>query len=85
MGFVCRSDEGVEIGVANTGRRIPVELRERIFEKFFRAEESGMGNSGLGLTFCKHVVAAHGGRIMVRDTPDWPTYFSISLPGQRSC
>ncbi len=84
VGFVCRSDAGVEIAVANTGRRIPAELRERIFDKFFRGEEFGMGNSGLGLTFCKHAVAAHGGRISVRDTPDWPTYFSVSLPSGRS-
>lgn len=85
VGFSCRRGESVEIGVANTGSRIAPEMRERIFEKFFRGEQSGGGNFGLGLTFCKQVIAAHGGQITVRDTPEWATCFTVTLPGDGRC
>ena len=71
----------VEIRLANTGPPIPVDERERVFEKFWRAKGSPKaGAVGLGLYFCRVVIEAHGGRIAVEQTDGWPTVFVITLP-----
>jgi signal transduction histidine kinase len=75
------SGEAVEIRLANSGPPIPVEERERVFEKFWRAKGSPKaGAVGLGLYFCRVVVEAHGGRIAAKQTGEWPTVFVITLP-----
>jgi signal transduction histidine kinase len=52
--------------VADTGLGVPVDAQPRLFEKFFQvAGRSRAGGAGLGLTFCKQVIEAHGGRIWV--------------------
>jgi two-component system, sensor histidine kinase and response regulator len=73
---------GVEIAVSNTGRAIPMEARERIFEKFRRgpAASHAPGHAGLGLYFCKRAMEAHGGSVTVAETPEWPTTFLLHLP-----
>lgn len=64
-------DETVEISVADEGRGIPVELRERVFDKFFRATQEANGNAqnptgtGMGLAIARGIVEAHGGRIWI--------------------
>jgi signal transduction histidine kinase len=75
----CR--EVVDIRLANTGPPIPIEERERVFEKFWRAKGSPKaGAVGLGLYFCRVVIEAHGGRISVEQTEGWPAVFVITLP-----
>jgi two-component system, sensor histidine kinase and response regulator len=75
------SRETVEIRLANTGPPIPIEERERVFEKFWRAKGSPKaGVVGLGLYFCRVVVEAHGGRITVEESDGWPAVFVITLP-----
>jgi signal transduction histidine kinase len=72
-----------EIAVVDTGKGIPPELREDIFEKFFRVEKSALRGRlgfGLGLTFCKLTVEAHGGRIWVQDGPEGGAAFWFTLP-----
>lgn len=55
----------VQISVTDEGPGIPAELRERVFEPFFRAsEEEG---SGLGLAIAREIVRAHGGAIVIGD------------------
>ena len=73
---------GVEIAVSNTGRAIPLEARERIFEKFRRgpAASHAPGHAGLGLYFCKRAMEAHGGSVSVAETLEWPTTFVLHLP-----
>src|SRR5207244_9427419 len=61
-------DNEVLFHVRDTGEGIPVDAFERIFEKFEQVESRRAGrkmSSGLGLTFCKMAVEAHGGRIWV--------------------
>jgi two-component system, sensor histidine kinase and response regulator len=84
VGIAMRSADPVEIAISNDGPPIAPEDRERIFEKFARgsAEHPAPGSAGLGLYFCKRAVEAHGGRISVRETPDWPTSFVIQLPNR---
>ena len=72
----------VVITICNDGPPIPLDERESIFNKFVRgrAEPAVVGSAGLGLYFCKRAIEAHGGRIHVLETAEWPTSFIIQLP-----
>jgi K+-sensing histidine kinase KdpD len=64
-------DEVIIIAVEDEGRGIPAELRERVFDKFFRATAEGAASLGrpkglgMGLAIARGIVEAHGGRIWV--------------------
>ncbi len=78
-----RTTEGTELRVADAGRGIPAEMREKVFRAFVQVE-SGEGGGvptsrGLGLTFCKLVVEAHRGRIWIEDGNPG-TIFCVELP-----
>jgi K+-sensing histidine kinase KdpD len=66
-------DHTVRLSVEDQGRGIPAELRERVFDKFFRAMRDGdsgtnqPSGTGLGLAIAKGLMAAHGGRIWIED------------------
>jgi two-component system sensor histidine kinase KdpD len=63
-------DDMLRLAVENEGIGIPVELRERVFDKFFRAMrdgDSGTSGTGMGLAIARGIVEAHGGRIWVED------------------
>jgi signal transduction histidine kinase len=80
---VTPCDEGIEISVADQGTGIPPEHRDRIFEKFERLETRSSvpgANRGLGLTFCRLAVEAHGGTIWVDDAPGHGALFRALLP-----
>ena len=69
--------------VSDTGEGIPEESFERIFEKFGQvaSRKSGrMMSTGLGLTFCKLAVEAHGGHIGVESTPGEGAMFCYAIP-----
>ncbi|GAB4477314.1 MAG: hypothetical protein Kow00124_20390 [Anaerolineae bacterium] len=77
--------EGIcQVTVSDTGPGVPEELRERIFERFVQAatgqRQRGSKGSGLGLTFCRLAVEAHGGRIWVTDSPIGGAAFHFTLP-----
>jgi two-component system sensor histidine kinase KdpD len=74
-----RIDGGVEVSVADRGPGIPRGQEERIFEKFHRASSSP-GGMGLGLTICRGVVLAHGGRIRCENRPSGGAAFTFFLP-----
>ncbi len=82
ISLVAQHRGGVEIAVSNTGRAIPIEARERIFEKFRREPSASPapGHAGLGLYFCKCAMEAHGGSVSVAETLEWPTKFVLHLP-----
>lgn len=64
------ADEMIEFAVADDGFGIPENLREKVFDKFYRGrqkEEGSTRGSGLGLAIAKGIVEAHGGRIFVTD------------------
>jgi len=70
----------VEITVADHGPGIPREDAERVFDKFFRRRESEGGGVGLGLTICRGIVTAHGGKIWLEETPGGGAAFHFTLP-----
>ncbi len=58
----------VEIAVLDEGRGVPVEIRERVFEKFFRAgldTKIPVGGLGLGLAIARGIVESHAGKIWI--------------------
>ncbi len=75
--------DGVQIAVADSGPGIPPEERERVFEKFtqLKSQQGARHGSGLGLTFCRMAVEAHGGRIWIEDGPGGVgSRFVVALP-----
>lgn len=74
--------DSLQIQISNSGPAIPEAERELIFEKFRRGSSATArsGSAGLGLYFCRRAVEAHGGRIQVVESPEYPTSFRIELP-----
>jgi two-component system, OmpR family, sensor histidine kinase KdpD len=72
-------DKAIEVEVADRGPGVPREQAERVFEKFYRAREEG-GGVGLGLTICRGIINAHGGRIWVAPRPEGGASFRFTLP-----
>ena len=70
----------VRFSVADTGRGIPAEFFERIFEKFGQVDAESKVGTGLGLAFCRLAVEAHGGRITVASMPGAGSTFSFTVP-----
>jgi two-component system, sensor histidine kinase and response regulator len=82
--LVARPDpNGIRFSVLDTGPGIPPEYHDVIFQKFEQvrsAHAPRVRTSGLGLTFCRLVVEAHGGRIWVQSTEGAGSAFHIILP-----
>jgi two-component system OmpR family sensor kinase len=71
------------ISIVDHGDGIPAQIRQKIFERFWRADSSRTretGGSGLGLAIVASIVAAHHGSIDVTETPGGGATFSVSLP-----
>jgi two-component system OmpR family sensor kinase len=80
---VGAKDGMAQLQVIDHGRGIPTELRERIFERFYRADasrNSEHGGSGLGLAIVSAIVQAHSGSVQVRDTPGGGATFVAKIP-----
>lgn len=77
-------DEGAVIEVEDNGTGIPLEHIDKIFDRFYEvSKDSKRRGTGLGLTFCKMAVEAHGGKITVASPPEGKetgTVFKIHIP-----
>lgn len=75
-------DKSIQVSVSDTGTGIPQTHQQRIFEKYGQVQsQSNMRRgTGLGLTFCKMVVEAHGGRIWVESDVGQGSTFHFTLP-----
>lgn len=77
---------GVEVRVSDTGKGIPPEHLPRVFERFYRADQSRSrtrGGTGLGLSIARGIAEAHGGALTVASQPGQGTEFTLSLPVKR--
>ncbi|MCR2762569.1 ATP-binding protein [Microbacterium sp. zg.B48] len=80
---VKAADRVVEIAVADRGIGIPEPDQERIFERFYRADQARSrrtGGTGLGLAIVKHAVQRHGGEVRLWSRPGRGSTFTIRLP-----
>ena len=81
---LAKQEAVAQVSVADTGPGIAPEDLPRIFERFYRTEESrrelSPQSTGLGLAIAKELVEAHGGRIWVESTPGQGAVFRFTLP-----
>ena len=86
-GTVCRIElvsrgDRVRLSVQDAGPGVPEELRERVFDRFVRGEESrnrATGGFGIGLSLCRRIVEGRGGTIHVAPCPEGAR-FEVDLP-----
>jgi signal transduction histidine kinase len=84
---VRREGSKVLVSVTDTGIGIPRGEQKKIFEKFFRGEDSLVHEtkgSGLGLALVRHIMEAHGGAVEVESTPGKGSTFTLVLPVGKS-
>ncbi len=77
-----KRNDKISITVADDGNGIPDDMKERIFEPFFRVDKSrsrALGGVGLGLSLVKEIVRVHGGSISVKDNKGGGTIFEVSF------
>jgi PAS domain S-box-containing protein len=75
------SDNSIQISIADTGKGINNELKEKIFEPFFTTKPRG---TGLGLPITKRLVEQHGGNIRVETSLGKGTTFNVALPVKKT-
>ena len=73
-----RADRMVEISVADSGSGIMPEIRDRLFEPFVTTKSDG---TGLGLTICRLIIEAHGGRLWYEAASDGGSVLRFTVPG----
>ena len=78
---VGAADGTVVVSVSDTGRGIPPDQQERIFDRFVQSGDGGnVGAAGLGLSIVRDIVQAHGGRIHLESTLGAGSRFTLELP-----
>jgi signal transduction histidine kinase len=78
-----RDETGVQLAVSDTGRGIPPEQCERIFDRFVQSPNGADGGAaGLGLAIVRDIVQAHGGRIHVESEVGRGSRFVLALPAR---
>jgi signal transduction histidine kinase len=85
--ITCRlivSDQEIIISVIDTGMGVPLEERDKLFEKYHQVKKADAkdlnSGTGLGLAICKHIVEYHQGRIWVESELGKGSTFSFTLP-----
>ena len=79
----AREGDACVVRVTDTGTGIPPDLQERIFDRFFRADDSRSragGHVGLGLSICRSIAELHGGAISVHSSRGEGSTFEARLP-----
>ena len=73
----AHDDNMIAISVADTGSGIAPDIASQLFQPFITSKAQGMG---VGLSICRTIVEAHGGRITVAPNPAGGTIFRFTLP-----
>jgi signal transduction histidine kinase len=84
IGVAIRQSEGmVHVAVSDTGRGIPADQLERIFERFHRVDNAqgrSQEGTGIGLAMVKELVKIHNGTVRVESEPGKGSVFTVSIP-----
>jgi two-component system sensor histidine kinase KdpD len=76
-----KTNDRIEIEVADRGIGIPEQDLVRVFDKFYRVQRpDNVTGTGLGLSICKGIVEAHGGTITAENRPGGGTAIRVRLP-----
>jgi signal transduction histidine kinase len=84
---VSTAEDGVRISIEDEGEGIPPHLHERVFDRFFQADQSrtrSVGGAGLGLYICRSLTEAIGGRLNLERSDPAGSIFSLWIPLQTS-
>jgi heavy metal sensor kinase len=81
----ARADGSYTVSVSDTGPGVPEEARERLFDRFYRANRArqagdAVQGAGLGLAIARWIAEAHGGRLELAATSETGTSFVLTLP-----
>jgi len=71
---------GVRIAVADSGAGIDRESIDRIFDMFFTTKSHGMG---MGLSICRSIIEAHGGKLSASPSHPYGSIFEVDLPAAK--
>ena len=74
-----RDKAAVLLEISDTGRGVPEEIADKIFNAFFTTKEKGEG-TGMGLPISRRIVEEHGGRIYFENNPEGGTTFYVEIP-----
>jgi PAS domain S-box-containing protein len=77
---ITNGADALRCEVIDTGEGIPATYLDKVFDKFKQVEGHFKGGAGLGLTICKRIVEAHGGRIWVESEMGHGATFIFTLP-----
>lgn len=80
---VLEEQNKVRLSVIDHGEGVPAQIREKIFQRFWRADTSRTretGGSGLGLSIVSAIVAAHNGDVWAEETPGGGATFRVTFP-----
>lgn len=74
-------DNSAVVEIIDTGSGMPPEVLQKLFQPFFTTKPKGVG-TGMGLTICRNIIEAHGGRMEVESAVGKGSTFRIMLPGR---
>jgi two-component system sensor histidine kinase KdpD len=75
-----RREQEIVVEVVDHGPGLMPGDEEHVFDKFYRAQPANVRGVGLGLTICRGIVQAHGGRIWAENRPEGGAVFRFTLP-----
>jgi signal transduction histidine kinase len=73
----CDDKRFAQVSVSDHGSGIAASVKERLFQPFVTTKSAGIG---LGLSICRSIIEAHGGRLSASNNPDRGATFSAALP-----
>lgn len=80
VAFAACADDWIEVSVRDNGPGIRADVRQKLFRPFVTSKEGGLG---VGLSICRLIVEAHGGRIWAEDGPGTGSVFRFTVPSAR--
>jgi len=74
-------DHEVETRITDSGRGFVEGIAAHLFDPFYSTKQEGMG---MGLSICRTIIEAHGGRLRASNNPQWGATFSFTLPSMQT-